>query len=84
MPTTRRDVLAGLSALTVGAAERGAEPRRRPRPSHRFAMVVDVGKCIGCQACTVSCIFENAVPAGLLPHHRVDLRGAGRRAAPPW
>jgi len=27
-------------------------------------MVVDLAKCIGCQACTVSCIFENAVPPG--------------------
>lgn len=25
-------------------------------------MVVDVTRCIGCQACTVSCIMENAVP----------------------
>ena len=25
-------------------------------------MVVDVAKCIGCQACTVSCIHENSVP----------------------
>jgi len=25
-------------------------------------MVVDLARCIGCQACTVSCIHENAVP----------------------
>ena len=27
-------------------------------------MLVDVRKCIGCQACTVSCIQENVVPEG--------------------
>lgn len=25
-------------------------------------MVVDLARCIGCQACTVSCIMENDVP----------------------
>ncbi|MBK5959336.1 tetrathionate reductase subunit B [Rhodoplanes elegans] len=46
---------AGATAAGAGAA---ASPGRTPR----FAMVVDVAKCIGCQSCTVSCIHENAVP----------------------
>ncbi|RAI43208.1 sulfate reduction electron transfer complex DsrMKJOP subunit DsrO [Rhodoplanes roseus] len=77
MPDTRRDFLRSLGAVTVGAATaapvsagsaRAAPAAAAPSAAladagpHRFAMVVDVGKCIGCQACTVSCIFENAVP----------------------
>ena len=31
---------------------------------HHWGMLVDVRKCIGCQACTVSCIQENVVPEG--------------------
>lgn len=64
MLNTRRDVLTGIGALTVGAAG-AVESRAAPDiagSKHRWAMVVDVARCIGCQACTVSCIFENAVP----------------------
>ncbi len=32
---------------------------------HRWAMLVDLRKCIGCQACTVACKFENNVPDGV-------------------
>ena len=61
MLNTRRDIFAGLGALTIGVAEARAAPA--PSGAHRrFAMAVDLARCIGCQACTVSCIFENAVP----------------------
>lgn len=30
----------------------------------QYAMVVQVAKCIGCQACTVACKFQNNVPEG--------------------
>ncbi|MDA8229493.1 MAG: 4Fe-4S dicluster domain-containing protein [Desulfitobacterium hafniense] len=30
----------------------------------QYAMIVQVAKCIGCQACTVACKFQNEVPDG--------------------
>ena len=43
----------------------GAQPPRRPGiEGKRYGMVVDLRKCIGCQACTVSCSMENLPPIG--------------------
>src|SRR5574344_1597038 len=39
-------------------------PRRPGMPGKRFGMLVDIRKCIGCQACTVSCSVENQPPIG--------------------
>ncbi len=34
-------------------------------PAPRYAMVVDVRRCIACHACSVACKSENAVPLGV-------------------
>jgi len=66
MDQARRNFLQGLGALSFGAATpAAAAPAIAVDGSrHRWAMVVDLAKCIGCQACTVSCIHENVVPEG--------------------
>lgn len=43
----------------------GDQPPRRPgHAGKRYGMLVDLRKCIGCQACTVSCSLENQAPIG--------------------
>lgn len=32
--------------------------------AHRYAMLVDLRRCIGCQSCTVGCSVENQTPLG--------------------
>lgn len=66
MTASRRDFLRGFGRVSAGAPialAAGVVPAvaEAPRARH-WAMVVDVAKCIGCQACTVACIHENRVP----------------------
>ena len=60
---SRRAFLRGLPVITAAAALAPA-PVLAAEGKHHWAMLVDARKCIGCQACTVSCIQENAVPEG--------------------
>ena len=66
MTASRRDFLRSLGRVTAGApvalAAGVAPALAEAAPVHHWAMVVDVAKCIGCQACTVACIHENRVP----------------------
>ncbi len=60
---SRRAFLRGVPVLTAAAAVPGAALAKSGSP-HHWGMLVDVRRCIGCQACTVACIQENAVPEG--------------------
>ncbi len=39
---------------------------RKPVEQRRWVMVIDLQKCIGCKACTVSCVAENNLPPGVV------------------
>ncbi len=46
-----------------------AELRRamkKPIEQRKWVMVIDLRKCTGCGACTISCIAENHLPAGVV------------------
>jgi len=67
---TRREILSLGAVAAVGLSTRPASAAStQPQASSsghvpRWGMVIDLRKCIGCQACTVSCAMENAVPVG--------------------
>jgi molybdopterin-containing oxidoreductase family iron-sulfur binding subunit len=42
------------------------------RPDHRWGMVIDTRKCVGCHACTMSCVAENKLPPGVVYRPVVD------------
>ena len=66
--SSRRTFLRELSVLTLalataplpalGASATAASPKTK------WSMLVDIRRCIGCQACTVSCCQENIMPGG--------------------
>ena len=81
--TSRRTFLSGTLALLGGGASAApaagapasppaAASLRHTADGHtpRWAMVMDLRKCIGCQACTVACAMENNVPEG---NHRTHV-----------
>lgn len=64
----RRDLLKmtgfGLLIASTGSVSALATGRSTKRGS-RFAMVIDMRKCVGCHACSVACKAEFEVPLGV-------------------
>lgn len=38
----------------------------RPVDQRHWVMVIDLRKCVGCHACTISCVAENKLPPGVV------------------
>ncbi|MDQ4432028.1 tetrathionate reductase subunit TtrB [Yokenella regensburgei] len=72
MDISKRQFLQKLGVLTAGAtlvpvADAGltlGPQRREGSAKQRYAMLIDLRRCIGCQSCTVSCATENQTPQG--------------------
>ena len=62
----RRDVLkgAGVAAVATAALATPIKDAKAAKTAPRWAMVMDLRKCIGCRACTVACKSENDVSLG--------------------
>ncbi|MDP6037543.1 MAG: 4Fe-4S dicluster domain-containing protein, partial [Candidatus Latescibacteria bacterium] len=39
---------------------------QKPVDQRKWVMVIDLKKCVGCKACTVSCVAENNLPPGVV------------------
>jgi tetrathionate reductase subunit B len=56
-------------------------------PRKRWAMIVDLRRCVGCQSCTVSCAVENRTPEGafrtIASDYELVRGGRSRRAVVP-
>jgi len=96
---SRRRLLTGAVGATIAGATVGAradtinpgwdagDPAYRGQKGHRWSMLIDLRKCIGCQACTAACKIENNVPDGqfrtLVPDVEVGTYPNVRRAFLP-
>jgi tetrathionate reductase subunit B len=64
---SRRNFITGVGSAAVGAAAMvtpGVNLEAAEKKAPRWAMVMDLRKCIGCRACTVACKAENDVSLG--------------------
>ncbi|MDO9149211.1 MAG: tetrathionate reductase subunit B, partial [Hydrogenophaga sp.] len=61
---SRRAFLAQLPVVTAGLAVPAFAAAETATPGPHWAMLVDTRRCIACQACTMGCAMENALPEG--------------------
>lgn len=60
-------IIAPISSANASAAtiiRNNQDADRKGMVGKRYAMLVDLRKCVGCQACTIGCSIENQAPIG--------------------
>lgn len=67
---SRKEFLSLSAAAVAGAALASVDKvQAAQKKNAKWAMVMDVRRCIGCHACTVGCKAENEVPLGVWRTH---------------
>ncbi len=66
IPETRTVPKTDSSDPLIRMQEELRKAMAKPVEQRRWIMVIDTRKCVGCHACTVSCIAENKLPPGVV------------------
>ena len=65
-PRTDLDLPSDAGSILVRMQRDLQRAIAKPVEERKWAMVIDLRKCIGCSACTVACVAENHLPPGVV------------------